>query len=313
MTRLSAIGRSPLRRLAVAALPLALLTTAAGAQADRATEFVRQGRQLNNSGKLPEALAAYQEALALKPDLYAAHAGMGVTLDLLGRYDEARTHLKHAIELASPDQKVSALRSMAMSYLFDRKGAEAIPFGQQAVDLVVATGDYNLAGEVTNEIARVLLESDRLDDANRWYTKGYEYATRQATLSDSARDLWDFRLENARARIAARRGDAKSAAQHVAAAQKAFARGRIPDQAPYVPYLTGYVAFYLKDYRTAITDLSAANQRDPFILALLAQSYEHTGDTAKARELWSQVLTFTMHNPTNAYARPLAQQRLKAD
>lgn len=286
-------------------------TSAAGAQADSASALVRQARQLNNQGKGHEALQLYQQAMALSPAMYDAHAGAGAVLDLLGRYDEARKHLTQAIELASPQQKGGALRSMAISFLFDRRGTEAIPYGKRAVDLAVAAGDYNAAAEVTNEVARVLIESNALDEAQAWYKQGYEYALRQPALPDSAKDLWAFRYENALARIAARRGSATEAATHVNAAKAAFDRGRIPDQAPFVSYLTGYVAFYNKDFRAAIADLTKGNQRDPFILALLAQAHEQLGDATQAMGYWKQVLTYNMHNPTNAYARPLAQAKVK--
>jgi tetratricopeptide (TPR) repeat protein len=41
-----------------------------------------------------------------------------------------------------------------------------------------------------------------------------------------------------------------------------------------------------------------------------AQAYEKQGDKAKADELYRKVLTSNAHNPTNAYARPFAKQKL---
>jgi len=43
---------------------------------------------------------------------------------------------------------------------------------------------------------------------------------------------------------------------------------------------------------------------------MLAQAYEKSGDKAKATEYYKAVLTIYSHNPTNAFARPLAQQKL---
>ena len=51
-----------------------------------------------------------------------------------------------------------------------------------------------------------------------------------------------------------------------------------------MPYLTGYVAFYGSDYKTAITELGKASQEDPFILMLLAQSREKAGEAVRAKE-----------------------------
>ena len=82
------------------------------------------------------------------------------------------------------------------------------------------------------------------------------------------------------------------------------------NQAPFYPYLAGYVAFYGGDYKTAAAELAKANQNDPFILAMLAQTHEKLGNDDQARVLYTKVLESTAHNPTNAYARPLAQKKL---
>ena len=96
----------------------------------------------------------------------------------------------------------------------------------------------------------------------------------------------------------------------MAAAKALLDKGTNPNQAPFYPYLAGYVAFYGGDYRTALAELGKANQRDPFILSLIAQTYEKLGRTDEAMATYKKVLEFTMHNPTNAYARPLAVRKL---
>ena len=50
------------------------------------------------------------------------------------------------------------------------------------------------------------------------------------------------------------------------------------------------MAFYDGDYKTAITELRKASQEDPFILMLLAQSYEKVGDAARAKEYYGKVM-----------------------
>jgi tetratricopeptide (TPR) repeat protein len=137
------------------------------------------------------------------------------------------------------------------------------------------------------------------------------YRRRRALVQDRKdRALWDFRWHHALARLAARRGKKSDAKKHVTEARAALDKAQDKNQEPYFPYLTGYVAFYSKNYKSAVTDLEKANQNDPFILALLAQAYEKLGDQAKAQELYRRVLTFNNHNPTNAYARPLAKKKL---
>jgi hypothetical protein len=45
---------------------------------------------------------------------------------------------------------------------------------------------------------------------------------------------------------------------------------------------------------------------------LLAQAHEKSGDQAQAMEYYRKVLASNAHNPTNAFARPLAKKKLAA-
>jgi tetratricopeptide (TPR) repeat protein len=123
-------------------------------------------------------------------------------------------------------------------------------------------------------------------------------------------DLWEFRWEHAQARIAARRGNKTDAETHIAAAKAILAKGTNPQQAQFLPYLTGYVAFYEGNYKPALEELQKANQNDPFIQCLIAQTYERLGDKAKATEFYRKASTATSHNPPAAYARPFAKKKL---
>ncbi len=235
----------------------------------------------------------------------------GTALDLKGQYDEARKKIAQAIKLA-PDEKtkVQAERTMAISYAFEHKASDAAKYEQDAFNAQLAAKDYYAAGEAADELARIYLESGDLNNAERWYKTGYDTGLKQPDITESRKNVWGFRWESAQARIAARRGNREDAQKHVDAAKEYLAKANDPQQESFLPYLTGYVAFYEGDYKTAIDDLQKANQRDPFILSLLAQAYEKTGDKEQAMNYYRKILTFNMHNPTNAFARPLARQRV---
>ena len=273
-------------------------------------DLVKQGRKLSDEGKYDEALTLFRRELQAKPDSYDANLAMGATLDLKGEYDEARKHIAKAIELAPPEQKSRALRTMGIAYAFVCQTKEAEKYHKQAFDAQVAQQKYTDAAGTANELARILLECGDIKGAERWYKAGHESALKDTKLTEKNRALWDFRWHNALARIAARRGKKQEASQHVTEARAALDKAQNPDQEPYFPYLTGYVAFYTGDYKTAIADLQKANQEDAFVLSLLAQAYEKSGDQTKAQELYRQILTLNNHGPTNAYARPLAKKKL---
>jgi tetratricopeptide (TPR) repeat protein len=273
--------------------------------------LVKQAQQLNSEGKQDEALATYRKALEISPNDVDAHLGMGSVLDLKGDYAEARRHLAKAIEVASAaDAKERAWRTMALSYVFECNMGEAGRLEQLVFDARMARQDFLSAADVANETARLYLECGDVDTADKWYGIGYQTAIRKTDMSEADKNLWLFRSENAQARIAARRGQREDAEKHVSAAKVALDKANNPDQARFYPYLTGYVAFYGGDYKTAIADLQQADQRDPFILSLLAQAYEKSGDQTRATDYYRKVLASNAHNPTNAFARPLAKKKL---
>ena len=275
-----------------------------------AQALVKQGQKLNAEGKQDDALKLYEQALEQSPDLYEAHIESGIALDLKGEYSAARQHLKKAIEVAPADQKNRALRVMAFSYAFEGNGAEVEKFERQAFDSLVASQNFEAAAGVANELARIKLESGDLDGAATWYKTGYDTAAHKTDMKDADKNLWAFRYANAQARIAARRGQRDEAQKQVAAAKVALEKANNPDQAQFLPYLTGYVAFYGGDYKTAIADLQKASQDDPFILILLAQSFEKSGDAAQAKQYYEKVMANNSHGPTNAFARPVAKKKL---
>ena len=289
--------------------------TAPAASQDPAAELLKQAQQRLREGKHEEALGILRDAAAKAPagsqSAVSAHVQTGVVLDLMGRYEEARTHIAKGIDQAkTPEDKARAQRAMAMSYAFERNCAGASKYEAPLYESYLAEKNYFQAGEIANELARVCLESGNLDEAATWYRRGRDAGLQEANITPARKDLWEFRWEHAQARLAARRGQAAEAQKHVAAAKAAFDRGTNPEQAPFVPYLVGYVAFYSGDYKTALSELQKGNQNDPFILSLIAQAHEKLGDKAQATEYYRKVLASNAHNPTGAFARPLAKEKL---
>ncbi len=272
--------------------------------------LVKQGEELNKDGKFEEALALYQKALQLSPKLYLAELYAGVALDLEGKYQEARQHLAKAIELASDEQTTQALRVMAVSYAFEHNTDKASEYERRAFDLQYNWQKYEDAAATANELARIYLESGDLDNAFQWYQTGRLTGLRKPKITQSEKDLWTFRWEAAEARIAARRGQREEALKHLAAAKTILDAGDNPDQFHFYPYLAGYVALYTGDYNTAIKQLQQADQKDPFVLSLEAQTYEKLGDKAQEKAFYEQVMAINLHNTSNAFARPLARKKL---
>jgi len=175
-----------------------------------------------------------------------------------------------------------------------------------------SVGDFYQQGEMANEAARVCIEAGDLNTAEHWYKLGHDVGLKQTDISPERVSLWNFRWEHAQARLAARRGNRAEAQKHVAAAKAILDKDpkMAEAQAIFYPYLTGYVALYTGDPKTAADDLAKANQNDPFIQCLMGQAYEKLGQKEKAMECYRKAAATTAHNPPAAYARPFATKKL---
>jgi len=269
------------------------------------------GGQLINAGRFEEALKAFQADLAINPKSVPANNGAAVALDLMGRYVDAQPYFSAAIKAArAPLERALAERAMAIGYGFAGDCANAEKLEKRAFEFYRETNDFPNAGDVADELARLCLDAGNFDRASEWYQRGHDTGFEQPNLPPARSDLWDFRLEHAKARLAIRRGKAADARKQMAKAKEILDRGRIPDQELFFPYLEGYVAFYAQDYAAALQALNRASTEDPFIECLLAQTYEALGDRARAAEFYRRAAAVTAHSVPAAYAQPFSRKKL---
>src|SRR6266513_4475995 len=283
-------------------------------------EFIREGQQLMREGKLDDALALYRKTLQTSPNSVPANIAAGNVLDLKGQGEEARKYFAKAIEGDGAAQQVAnsdfgpvrstSRRAMAMSYAFEGNCKKTVEYEQQVFDYYGSVKNFFQQGEIADEAARVCIESGDLDTAYHWYQLGHDTGLKEPEIKPARQDLWEFRWEHAQARIAARRGNQAEAQKHIAAAKSVLDKGTNPEQAQFLPYLQGYVAFYAGDYQAALKELLKANRNDPFIQCMIGQTYQKLGEKDKAFEYYSKASTAIAHNPAAAYAVPLARKNL---
>ncbi|HEX3877330.1 MAG TPA: hypothetical protein VHW24_10105 [Bryobacteraceae bacterium] len=259
------------------------------------------------------ALAVYSQGRGnMPPTMREANAD-----DLAAKFTEARSLYQQAIDQAStPAAKSTAQRQLAMSYAFEGDCKNAAKYEDLAAsyyrDNPDAPDRFYQQGELYDEAARVCIDAGDLETAQAYYTKGRDAGLKQPDITADRKKLWEFRYEHAMARIAARRGNKAEAEKHVALAQQAV-NGMTElkaQQQAFLPYLTGYVAFYTGDYNKALEDLLRAQQNDAFIQCLIGETYEKLGDKEKATEYYRKAAAVQGHNPPAAYARRFTRQKL---
>jgi tetratricopeptide (TPR) repeat protein len=291
---------------------IGVFAAAACGPAEAPADLVSQARQLDLDGQQDAAIVLYQEALESDPDAYDAHYGLARALDLAGRYDEARAHFARALELSPEPSRDQTLRMMGIAWTFVGDREQAASYFREVFDRRLGAGNVPGASEVANELGRVYLELGDLEMADEWYRRGHEVAGQEAGRPDWQVRLADMRWAHAQARIAARRGRAEQARQHEAEVAALLEQGGNDDQREQDAYLRGYVAYHLNDHASALAHLREADQEDPFILLLQAQAREALGDLEGAQAHYGLVLASNSHAVNNAFARPIARQKLAA-
>jgi len=246
-------------------------------------------------------------------------------LDLADSTAQARAIFQGVIDTATdPAAKAAAQRALAMSYAFGGDCANTVRYESMVIAFWATregaepqTAFYQ-EGEVANEAARVCLDAGDTQAAEQWYRRGGELGLREPEPRTHPRSLWEFRLAHALGRIAARRGDTAQARRQVAAARRILDgdSAMAAQQERFFPYLAGYVALYGGDFATAEAQLARAaamrgNERDPYLLCLLAMVYEREGKPAEARATYRRAWDLaTAHNPPSAFVRRWAKDRI---
>jgi len=292
---------------------LVLCAVAAGprvAAAQAPLELVKEGRKLEQAGKADEALALYRKAVAADPKLFDAQLALGRALDLAGDLAGGRLALQEALSLATDSSRDTVLAAIAVSYAFESKPADAEKYYRQTFDRQLAAGRLEDAGATANAIARVYLEAGDTANAEKWYRVGYDTAKKIATPTPAQADVLEWRWLNAQGRISARRGQFDAARRFAAQGKAILDKGTNNDQLAYYPYLVGYIEFYEKNYPKAIEELLKGDLRDVFVLGLIAQAYDRTGDKAKAAEYFTKVMASASHSINAAFSRPQARAYL---
>lgn len=122
------------------------------------------------SGRTPEAIIGYRDAVRIKPEFRPAWLGLGRTLAKSSQYPEAVASLERAASLGPPDPTI--MNDLGLGYLSVGRTGDAVRVLREAIALhpAPAEAQYNLAG--------ALRESGDVAAA--------EQAYRQAIQSDPA-------------------------------------------------------------------------------------------------------------------------------
>lgn len=139
----------------------------------RGLDAFEEGQKAHQLGRLAEAIAAYDRAIALDPELWGAHLQRGVALLQLGQAAAAETSLRRAVEIES--EFAAAHAALADALLALDRPNEALAEYRRALaidpDLSQARPNYAVALWRTGDMAGAdrelaMIESARLATAD---------------------------------------------------------------------------------------------------------------------------------------------------
>ncbi|MBK6633142.1 MAG: tetratricopeptide repeat protein [Chitinophagaceae bacterium] len=123
-----------------------LMCSVAYAQTNTASSFYRSGIQYKNNNQLPEAMAAFKKAVALKKDFDSAYVEMG-NINILSKNDDAGiSNYKKA--LAINPKNTDALIALGKVYRYSRLHIDSVLFyfsNAVKIDSTIKEAFYNMA------------------------------------------------------------------------------------------------------------------------------------------------------------------------
>ena len=277
--------------------------------------YVILGQLENGDGRGDKALVAFQRARELGPsprvNAFIANDDL-----LKGQYGKARASLE-AVEKSLPKGSVPfAVRfGITFSHIYEGNTDAALKSLETYLAEYKANGLDQQFPEVFvwNAMARINLESGRLEEALKDYEKGYQ-SVPGSSIPEDQKQTWLGRLHHGKARTLARMGKHEEAWAEVETVRKMIIQGGEAGRQywPAYHYVAGYAKLEAGDYPAALEHLLQADPKNPFDLVLLARAYEKVGRTKEAKETYQKVLDSQWAGIERPLAFPEAKRKVSA-
>ena len=275
--------------------------------------YVILGQLQNGDGRGDKALVAFQRARELGPsprvNAFIANDDL-----LKGQYGKARASLE-SVEKSLPKGSVPfAVRfGITFSHIYEGNTDAALRSLETYLAEYKASGLDQQFPEVFvwNAMARINLESGRLEEALKDYEKGYQ-SVPGSSIPEDQKQTWLGRFHHGKARTLARMGKHAEAWAEVETVRSMIIQGGEAGRQywPAYHYVAGYAKLEAGDYPAALEHLLQADPKNPFDLVLLARAYEKVGRKDEARKTYQKVLDSQWAGIERPLAFPEAKKKV---
>jgi tetratricopeptide (TPR) repeat protein len=275
--------------------------------------YVILGQLQNGDGRGDKALVAFQKARAIgsSPRVNAFIANDDL---LKGEYGKARASLE-SVEKSLPKGSVPfAVRfGITFSHIYEGNTDAALKSLETYLSEYKASGLDQQFPEVFvwNAMARINLESGRLEEALKDYEKGYQ-SVPGSSIPEDQKQTWLGRLHHGKARTLARMGKHEEAWAEVETVRTMIVQGGEAGRQywPAYHYVAGYAKLEAGDYPAALEHLLQADPKNPFDVLLLARAYEKVGRKDEAKKAYQKVLDSQWAGIERPLAFPEAKKKV---
>jgi tetratricopeptide (TPR) repeat protein len=260
-------------------------------------------------GKFDESIAQYRKALSVDPHFVASHFGISADFTYMGKPQEATAELQKIIDGARNDGETRlALFGMAVVAADSGKMDQAVQQIEREYAVAEKKNDAASMAADLQAKGNILLAAGKLDEAKRTFEASLQ-KTEGSNLSDEIKKNAKLQHHFNLTLVAVGKKDLNTAKSEAEEFKKGAEASGNPAQVKLVHELAGVIALAEKNYDSSIVELEQANQQNPRNLFRLYESYQAKGDSAKAKEYLTRVVTLNPLPQLNyAFIRTKAQR-----
>ena len=245
------------------------------------------GEVLRYTGDDEGSLEHYSAALQIDPTFFTSQLGLGDTLTLMGKYDDARLEYEKAIRISENNRDLlHASYQKALVYFWEGRaeegrsalaalGTDAIGKKELGAYVEIALGAAMLAGDYGSELHQLRTLEETLQISSDGMTSADHGAAMAKVLCEEVR-------------IASHHGIRETAEQAVAKLAKYAAQSGDLVVGNNYETARGYVSLSQGDLASAADGFSA-NRRSPLTVQQLALVKQKSGDNTGASEAFTEL------------------------
>ena len=254
----------------------------------------------------------YSKAAELAPELGSGYQQRGHVNSFLGNYDEARADYSRSAELEDARGTNNGgffliFRAYVNIYEGDTEAAIAeLRELADGADEAYSEGAMDLKINALSNAALFATEAEDSDAASAAIADAAVVMRQQAddVGSDGVRDAQEATISYMEGLLAARTGDAETAAAKAAEFEGFAASSSNPRRLERMHEILGLSAFYQGDYASAVEHLSAGDHlNNMYTKYYLARANEEAGNADESARLYAELAVWNFNGPGYAMFR----------